>query len=606
MRSAAPFSFVDWRSAAAHQRVQAPTVHTVVIGIDRRPSMRDIAMFGEQTGFIAVDSADLATFMLAKTVAYSMRPEGRDICFAPVHKGKDMADAGGLVMLPADSPQLRDWRVAIDGNESVVSIVGHASEDYLRLSSEELVCGRRSVRRPDRSGNRLPTCMIDGGCVLPGLRRTGPEDLPGAVFFSNACLSLKVDGGIFDGGDSYTVSQRFLEANAAAFVASPLLKDGRVEENLVFHGLMGAGLTLGQTVRELNRFLREWHFEAGKVLILGDPSIRTSTHLASGMSTQFKKGLLFGAKDEAPHLPDEDCCVADAPPRAVSGFVRGDAVPGSRAILLDRPPKTDSEPRIVPRPVTPEDALRRIRQILDQYDRVALLDVKIGEGRQLLTDFRKSYPNLVRRAAISRCGAPLDSALCRSLDRLAVATRTVDRGLVAKLRRETFKSEYHFVEAYRDAYKTADVSAVAEGCPNCGSDAVRYEFVAFGDASARRWLVSCVVCGAVQDGVPEFVVSRIATLEAGPEGGTLRGETHLRNESAHAVDLALGGAVTHGRKHDASVSVARDQFLLAAGESVTVPFEVRVPSPEDRHPMFLRMYAVSEGRVSFSGREFFV
>ena len=140
MRSAAPFSFVDWRSAAAHQRVQAPTVHTVVIGIDRRPSMRDIAMFGEQTGFIAVDSADLATFMLAKTVAYSMRPEGRDICFAPVHKGKDMADAGGLVMLPADSPQLRDWRVAIDGNESVVSIVGHASEDYLRLSSEELVC----------------------------------------------------------------------------------------------------------------------------------------------------------------------------------------------------------------------------------------------------------------------------------------------------------------------------------------------------------------------------------------------------------------------------------------------------------------------------------
>ena len=372
MRSAAPFSFVDWRSAAAHQRVQAPTVHTVVIGIDRRPSMRDIAMFGEQTGFIAVDSADLATFMLAKTVAYSMRPEGRDICFAPVHKGKDMADAGGLVMLPADSPQLRDWRVAIDGNESVVSIVGHASEDYLRLSSEELVCGRRSVRRPDRSGNRLPTCMIDGGCVLPGLRRTGPEDLPGAVFFSNACLSLKVDGGIFDGGDSYTVSQRFLEANAAAFVASPLLKDGRVEENLVFHGLMGAGLTLGQTVRELNRFLREWHFEAGKVLILGDPSIRTSTHLASGMSAQFKKGLLFGAKDEAPHLPDEDCCVADAPPRAVSGFVRGDAVPGSRAILLDRPPKTDSEPRIVPRPVTPEDALRRIRQILDQYDRCLL------------------------------------------------------------------------------------------------------------------------------------------------------------------------------------------------------------------------------------------
>lgn len=605
LRSAIPFTFRTWSEAAAHQRAQRSSTHTVVVGIDLMPTMRDIARFTEQVGFIAVDTVDLASFVLAKTVAYATRPEGKDVCFAPIRKGKKATNAGQLIVLPASSPQLQDWRSSVDGKETVVSIVGHASEDYMRLAPGELICGRRSVRPPDATGRRLPTCMVDDGCVLPNLRQTSPVDMPGTVFFANACLTLKVDGGIFDGGDSYTVSQRFLEANAAAFVASPLLKDGRLEENLVFHGLMGAGATIGQAVRELNRLLLDWHFEAAKVTVLGDPSLVTGAGLPENDEQPFKKGLMFGVHDEAPHLPDSDCFTADAPPRAVTGFIRGEGVPKGRAILLDHDPGSGAQPYIAPRSITPESALNKIRRVLDDYDRVALLDVKIDEGRQLLTDIRKGYPNIVRRAATSRCGSPLDPALGRALERLTSATQTIDSGLVAKLQRETLKSEYHFVEAYRDAFRTISVNTVTEGCPNCGSDAVHYEFAALGDTAARRWLISCVICGAVQDSVPDFVVSWITPLSLRLEDGTLHGEVHLFNESCNDVDLSIGGAVTHGRRHDAAVSVSRDRVSLPSGCANSVTVEIQVPHPEDHHPKFLRIYAISEGRVSFSGREFF-
>ena len=606
MRSAIPFTFPTWAEAAEHHRTQGSDTHTVAVGIDLMPTMRDISQFTDQVGFVAVDTIDLASFIVAKTVTYAMRPEGPDVCFAPIQKGKVATDAGELAVLPADSPQLQDWRSVVDGKESVVSIVGHASEDYLRLGPNELVCGRRFVRPPDATGQRLPTCMVDDGCVLPGLRRTGAADMPGSVFFANACLTLKVDRGIFDGGDSYTVSHRFLEANAAAFVASPLLKDGRIEENLVFHGLMGAGATVGHAVRELNRLLLAWNFEAAKVIVLGDPSIVTSKSLPENEEQTFKKGLLFGVHDEVPHLPDRDCYAENAPPRAVTGFIRGEGIPTRRAILLDRDPRTDAQPYLTARSITPERALNKIRRVLDDYDRVALLDVKIDEGRQLLTDLRKGYPNTVRRAATSRCGAPLDPALGRVLERLATATQTIDAGLVAKLQRETLKSEYHFVEAYRDAYRTTNVHPMTEGCPNCGSDAVRYEFAALGDTAARRWLISCVVCGAVQDGVPDFVVSQVMPLHPGVGGGILWGKVHLHNQSSSDVDLSLGGAVTHGRRHDATVGVSRDRVTLSPGHDDIVTVKIRVPHPENHHPMFLRMYAVAEGRVSFSGREFFV
>ncbi len=608
MRSAVSHSFPSWESAAKHQSEKESTTHTVVIGIDRRPTMRDLALFDDPVGFVVMDTIELASFLLAKTVVYSEMPEGRDLCFAPIQKGKVLGDAGGLTVLPGDSQELQQWRSVVEGDESVVSIVGHASEDYLRLSSNELVCGRRTVRPPEISGKRLPTCMVDGGCVLPGLRQTGPQDVPGRVFFANACLTLKVDGGVFDGGDSYTVSQRFLEANAAAFVASPMLKDGRIEENLVFHGLMGSGMSVGQATGEINRLLPHWGFEVGKALVLGDPSMTTGERLPEEEEQPFKKGLQFGVMDEAPEVPDDECCLDGPQSRAVVGFVRGGMIPHGRAALVDRAIDTEAAGplRIVSRSQTPEAALVRVRQVLDEYDRLALLGVKVDEGRNLLTDLRKNFPNAVRRASVSRCGAPIDPALQRVLDRLREATKTVDPGIVAKLQRETVKSEYHFVEAYRDAYRMTGMHRLDDGCPNCGSDAVRYEFVSFGDDRAHRWMVSCVICGAVQDGVPGFVMSSIEGLETNSEDKTVQGEVVFQSEAPEEVSLAIGGAVTHGKRHGASVTVSQEQVVLSPGGHARVPVEVRVPQPADKHCMFLRMYCVSEGKIGFSGREFFI
>ncbi|MGJ0629754.1 hypothetical protein [Xenorhabdus bovienii] len=586
-----------------------PHDHLVVVSIDRKASMNDLSLFDDLTGFIVANSLELGTFILAKTVAYSCMQEGEDICFAPIHKGKEMRQAAGLKILPSDSEELTNWPVFIRGTETIVSVVGHASEDYIRLSSNELICGRITVQPPSVSGKRLPTCMVNNDCVLPGLKKSTADMIPGRVFFANACLTLKVDGdGIFDGEGSYTISKRFLEGNAAAYVASPLLKDGRIEENLTFHGLMGAGMTVGQTVRELNRALPAWGLEAGKVMILGDPSLKTSVKRAPEDIIGYKKGLVFGIRDQVSDLPDELCYLNGAPDESVAGFIRSTSIPGSPCAILDSDvDHVDiSALTIAARDLSPEQVLVSIREVLDEYDRVALLGVKIDEGRQLLTDLRKNYPNLVRRASSSRCGRGLDGALVRALKRVEKTVLLVDKGIVEKLQRETNKSEYHFVEGYRDAYKVLSADPLVEGCPNCRSDAMRYQFSSLGDATVHRWTVSCVVCGAVQDGVPNFIEGRVIQLENTMNPGVLYGKVLLHSTCLEKAIVAVGGAVTHGRRHDASVSVSNEQVTIDSGGDVLIDIEIRVPCPADRHCMYLRMYFVSRGRIGFCGQEFFV
>ncbi|OKO99362.1 hypothetical protein [Xenorhabdus eapokensis] len=611
LRSASMRSFVSWEEMAKWRNNHLATHdHLVVVSIDKKASMRDLSLFNDLTGFIVVNSLELGTFILTKTVVYSCMQEGEDICFAPTHKGIKMRQAAGLKILPADSEELTNWSDLICGTETIVSVIGHASEDYIRLSSDELICGRITVQSPSVCGKRLPTCMVNNDCFLPDLKRLTANVIPGRVFFANACLTLKVGkDGIFDGDDSYTISQRFLEGNAAVYVASPLLKDGRIEENLVFHGLMGAGMTVGQTVRELNRILPAWGLEVGKVMILGDPSLKTCSKSASESITGYKKGLVFGIRDQASNLSDELCYLNGAPKKAsVAGFIRSSSIPGSPCAILDCNVNhvNFSELTIVERGQSPEQVLSSIREVLDEYDRVALLGIKISEGRQLLTDLRNTYPNLVRRASSSRCGGGLDGALVRALERVEKTTSLVDRGIVAKLQRETNKSEYHFVEGYRDAYRVLRTDPLVEGCPNCRSDAIRYQFSSLDDASAQRWMVSCVVCGTVQDGVPNFIEGRIIQLENTINSRVLHGKMLLHNTGLEETIVAVGGAVTHGRRHDASVLVPNEQVRIGSGGDELINIEIRVPCPADRHCMYLRMYFVSLGRIGFCGREFFV
>ncbi len=109
--------------------------------------------------------------------------EGEDICFAPVHKGNEMRQAAGLKILPEDSEELTNWPDFINGTETIVSVIGHASEDYIRLSSNELICGRITVQSPSVYGKRLPTCMVNNDCFLPGLKQLTANAIPGRVFF---------------------------------------------------------------------------------------------------------------------------------------------------------------------------------------------------------------------------------------------------------------------------------------------------------------------------------------------------------------------------------------------------------------------------------------
>lgn len=67
-----------------------------------------------------------------------------------------------------------------------------------------------------------------------------------------------------------------------------------------------------------------------------------------------------------------------------------------------------------------------------------------------------------------------------------------------------------------------------------------------------------------------------------------------------SADLDLTNELPKNRR------VLNLETVLDAGRSTSFTVTIHVPHPADSHIRFLRVYAVSKGRVSFAGREFFL
>lgn len=181
--------------------------------------------------------------------------------------------------------------------------------------------------------------------------------------------------------------------------------------------------------------------------------------------------------------------------------------------------------------------------------------------------------------------------------------RQSDSLVLNKLLKMTRRSEFHFVEGYRDIVETRTQLA-QDPCPYCGEVVVRYECRSLHDPDMCRFLDSCPVCGANQDvdrpDVTFFVDCTMPLLSQ----TDIPFSVQLTNDSPTTINGFVGGSFTHGVQDGLEVSMSVAKLCARPGQTTTVEGSFRMGAPTNRHTKRLRVYVVADGRVLFAGRSF--
>ncbi|WP_019433835.1 hypothetical protein [Streptomyces sp. AA0539] len=601
---------------------------------------------GPALGVLCADTPDRLADLVLKTLAHPAAPAGRDALLAPLLKGAEPLTQGRLTIYPQDALDPAAFAAPAGATAPgtaerpllrVLSLITHGSEDYLRLTPRDILCGLTPDPAEQAAArattHTLPACMRGDDCVYPEARRLDPATVPAQIVFVNACLTLKFGTQLFGRHNRFTVARRFLDGWAGTYIASPLLKDGTPAENLLFHHLLDEGLTVGEAVREVNTALRAWGIDAPEILVIGDPEARytdpsapapapapagtvTVTERAGGARITFHHTMPARTR-----VPLRDPALREAH-RAGRLRVTADTPFGGRHPVYATSAVLDGTPHVVvlgfqDRPLTgtrtsrtltvtdgtPSTPADRIVRAVERYENLASLDIRLDKTRSVLADAANSLPAVARRVRAGIGDLTQSEPLAKATGRILGNCARLDRHLLATLLRLTETREYHFVEAYRPAYAVRAVDSPYGRCRYCGEPQHRYHSAHVLRPWLTRQLLSCPLCGATQDTEDDSV--RL----------TLTGETRLDperpaeltavidNDGEEPLDVLLGARITRGRAYGFGFRLDPDTLRVDPGATGRARLTITSGTPPVRHAMLLRLYAVGMGRIDFAGRE---
>ncbi|WP_055700141.1 hypothetical protein [Streptomyces silaceus] len=586
--------------------------------------------------------------LVLKTLAYPAAPAAADVLVAPLLKGNEPLHNGPLTIYPQDAVDAAAFARPVPAPGAATepappgepgpmhrlfSVITHGSEDYLRLTSRDILCGltpdpaeQEAARRESRT---LPACMHGGDCVYPDARRWDPAAVAAQIVFANACLTLKLGSQLFGRHNSFTVAQRFLDSWAGTYIASPLLKDGTPGENLLFHYLLDEGGSVGGAVRQVNDSLRRWGIDAPEVLVVGDPEARyapaAEAPVPDAVTCQEEPGraeITFEGRLPAfTRVPLKDPELREAhrggqlrlvPAEPFGGKLPlygtfGESADGELSALVfgfqERTlTGTETSRTLTVAPRRPSAADRIVRAV-ERYENLAALDIKLDKTRSVLTDTANSLPAVARRTKEHIGDLTQSDPLHRATERILANCARLDRHLLDTLLRLTETREYHFVEAYRPTYAVEEVRSPYGACLYCGEATHRYTSAHVLRPWLRRHLISCPVCGATQDTEDATVSLAIEGDAVLAPDSTTALRVRITNDGAQDLDLLLGARITRGKPHGFRFSLSPDRLTVPAGTTATTGLTIVTGRPASLHAMLLRFYAVGLGRIDFAGRD---
>ncbi|QEV21101.1 hypothetical protein [Streptomyces alboniger] len=600
-------------------------------------------------GVLYAHSAAKLSELVLKTLVYPEAPATADVLIAPLLKGDEPLRNGQLTVYPQDAvdaatftrPAPRPGVATAEPRDPaepapmhrLFSVITHGSEDYLRLTSQDILCGltpdpaeQAAARRESRT---LPACMHGGDCVYPDARRWDPAGIPAQIVFANACLTLKLGTQLFGSHNRFTVAQRFLDSWAGTYIASPLLKDGTPGENLLFHYLLDEGATVGGAVRQVNDSLRRWGVDAPEVLVIGDPEARYAPAAArpvpDAVTCQEEPGraeITFEGRLPAfTRVPLKDPDLREAhrggqlrlvPAKPFGGKLPlygtfGETADGEPAALVfgfqERRLSGTETSRTLTAAPRQRTAADRIVRAVERYENLAALDIKLDKTRSVLTDTANSLPAVARRTKDHIADLTQSEPLHRATERILANCARLDRHLLDTLLRLTETREYHFVEAYRPTYAVEEVRSPYGECRYCGEATHRYTSAHVLRPWLCRLLISCPVCGATQDTEDATVGIAIEGDAVLAPDSTTSLRARITNDGDQELDLLLGARITRGKPHGFRFALSPDRLTVPAGGTATSHLTITTGRPTSLHAMLLRFYAVGLGRIDFAGRD---
>lgn len=506
-------------------------------------------------------------------------------------------------------------REGLGEDAGVLNLLAHGRDDVLWIKGA-LICGRAPEAGPSGEYGGLPSCARRGICYQPHLSLLDPATLNVPVVFLNSCAPLKLAKSVFP--TSFNIGLRFLDGAACALVASPFMTNGKPWQNILFHGLLQTGRSIGEAVRIVNEATWRSGVDLPGMHLVGDPD------LAVREPVQHTVAVWSGGG------PDRPRCFAtqgrhfleiDLPwTRAQPPF----ALTAAEHLAAKHPiyyayAATDSGIRLfvfslwsLPAHLTltarASDTFEELRGHYSEATKVIetaeCLGLRDQQTDRMLPELRQTLRSVRPVAEAYRyCLQDANRSLRRSRH-LAELKERVKEFLLARLISATRERNLQLYETYREVYAAEGWVWGDEDCPLCGDPVVSFRTRNNLKAGVVREVSLCATCGIVQDTSCGVVLRLEGAGAIGPEPAKM--VLHVQNRSPEWREMTGVIAPVNGQLYGMATSPERFRLELGPGEEATVPVEVTASPETPPHHYWIRAYALSQGDLTFTGANLWV
>ena len=137
-------------------------------------------------------------------------------------------------------------------------------------------------------------------------------------------------------------------------------------------------------------------------------------------------------------------------------------------------------------------------------------------------------------------------------------------------------------------------------CSECVYEYLRQHII-FGELS--RVMHSCPICGVIGDGDDKDVQISIEGSHEIKESSILEQHLKFDNFGDREVRLRVGARITRGLSENFAFHQSTRDISIDPKAESCITLSIHVKNPRIKHPFLLRVYAVTNGKVYFAGKD---
>lgn len=542
----------------------------------------------------------------------------RDVLLAThaeeLHELPDPAPAGAAVLNREETLPDR-IRGGLGDQVGVLSLLAHGRDDILWFKSS-LICGRARDTEFDGSFGGLPSCAHTGVCYQPRRLLLDPATLPAPVVFINSCAALKLSHSVFP--MRYNVGLRFLDGHACALVASPLMTNGNLWQNLLFQFLLQSGRSLGETVRILNEATARSGLDFPGLHLVGDPELSMATDEAPApiwwlgrdpaSPQRIDTGLRHFVEIALPatyhEVPFTVTAEEKLPTKRTIYYAAARAGDTVRLFLFSLWPL----PPALTLTLHPGDVLTELRREYAQSQEILqtaeLMGIRDQNLDRLGPELRQSLRS-VQSVAESQRYSLQDAATGLRRSRYVCSLKDrITETLLDWLLLHSTQHNLQLYETYRRAYSAGGWSWGPALCSACGEPVIRFHTRSNLAAARERKVELCPTCGIVHDSSCGLRLAVTGNRQL-PVGQAAPLTLVVTNKDSVHHSGRVGVAVVNGYYYGISVEPDRFEVQLPPGASVSFPIVVRT-TETPMHHFWIRAFLLSDGHLVSAGDNLWV